>query len=310
MSLDEEAHSNMRRFPLLYVFSKGLEVMKTSKLKPLLMIAAIGVVVGTAYTNCSNPKFDSVSDAVVSSAGDIIVPPGSTQDDREVIVKKLCEPGNTVKKVQSIHFANPLVASNAKATCGWGKNGNQGNENLRQSTGADPESDINRQTEDKFTARAEQRVSLDLPAGAVICDMDFRFQAQSMKYDDHMFFMYDDVVLAATKPIDHLLENANGMSIYDWTKLVMKPWKIGDSTPYVYCLGMAANSADCKWPLSATMGQIKMDFSPATLQRVTARNLSRNQHSFTLVTTGDNNPEVDCQHDPMTFEVEFSYSSL
>jgi hypothetical protein len=284
--------------------------MTSAKTKSVLAIAAIGLVIGTAYTNCSNVKFDSASNPVVSSAGDIVIPPGSTQDDREEIVKKLCEPGNTKTASQTIHFANPLNTAKPKATCNWGVGGNAGNEDLRQSTGADPESDINRQTEDKFTARVEQQVTLNVPKGAVICDMDFNFPKQSMKYDDHMFFLYDDVVLAATKPIDHLLANVNGMSIYDWSRLKMQPWKFGDNQPYVYCLGMSPNSMDCQWPLSATMGQIKMDFSPATLQRVTARNLSRSQHSFTMITTGDNNPEVDCQHEPVTFDVTYRYSSL
>ena len=285
--------------------------MKTPKSKSLLVLGALGLLIGAAYTNCSNPKFDAVTDLpVVNSTGNIVLPPGSTQDDRETIVKKVCEPGNTVTKTQTIHFENPRNENSPKKSCNWGVGGNEGNENLRQSTSSDPVGDINRETEDKFTARVEQKVDLDLPDRAVICDMDFDFPTQNMKYDDHMFFLYDDVVLAATKPIDHLLSKESGMSIYDWTRLVMKPWKISDSVAYTYCLGLDSGNATCQWPKSMEQGQIKLDYSPATLQRVTARNLARQQHSFTMITTGDNNPDSDCQHSAVTFKVTFKYSSL
>lgn len=54
-----------------------------------------------------------------------------------------------------------------------------------------------------FTARIEQDKTLDLPEGAIICDLEFDFEVnqlsgQSIEYDDNFVFTFNDVVLAAS----------------------------------------------------------------------------------------------------------------
>lgn len=280
---------------------QGIQIKKSTK--AVLILGAMGLGLNSLFTNCADAKFDSLetSQSVVNSG---------TPNDNVEIVKKACDRTNTIERTQKIEFKNPRNASNPKKSCGWGQNGNAGTEDLRQSMTGDPANSPHVLAEDKFTARAEQRVALDLPANAVICDLSFAFTKQKMIYDDHMLFMYDDVVLAATKPVEHLLQKSEGMSLYDWTRLVNKPWKFGDGVAYTYCFGEESGKASCSWPLSMQEGTIELEYDPSVLMKVAARNLTRSQHAFTLATTGDNNPDSDCQHSDFSFDVKISYSSL
>ena len=83
-----------------------------------------------------------------------------------------------------VHIANVLFPADPPG-CAWGEDGN-----LDMAQG-------------QVTARAEQRVVIELPEDVVVCDLVFDFAVdgdleQTLYYDDNMFILYNDVVLAAS----------------------------------------------------------------------------------------------------------------
>lgn len=255
-----------------------------------VLIGALGFGFIGAFQNCSNPTFEQSAQTSASSAGEPI--------DDTGIVKKACQQGNIQTKVQHFNFPNPRNSSSPKKTCNWGKDGNSGTENIGES---------NTNYGSRFTARAEQVRELDIPKNAVICDLEFAFPTQTdFIYDDEMFFVFDNVLLASTRSVDSYLDKVGDLQLYDWSKLAMKRW----GSASVYCLGQNTGESSCAWPRTDTRGAIRMDFSPDVLMKAVGLNLSLARHSFKMVTTGDNNPDKDCSHQEMDFDVQISYTAL
>lgn len=248
-----------------------------------VLILSTGVLL-VGFNNCSKTDFSNVgsTDSKSSALG--------AEDPAPVaVVSSVCASSRIGKVRQRISFPNPMIQGNANATCGWGVGSNG-----VAATGAE-----------KFTARAEQIVPLDLPAGAVICDLQFMFPQQSIRYDDQMALMYDDVVLAATTPLERFLSKDGTMFVYDWSKL--RGNAMSTTSAYTYCLGAENGRSSCQWPRTQTTGNMSLNFAATELQAVTARNLEQAAHTFTMVTFGDNDPSSDCQHSPIAFDVDITF---
>ncbi|MFT7519482.1 MAG: hypothetical protein ACI9MC_001624 [Kiritimatiellia bacterium] len=202
-------------------------------------------------------------------------------------IQNLC-----AERTPELHTAQIVFEADPPG-CAWGEDGN-----LEPAQG-------------QVTARAEQRVSVDLPDDVVICDLTFDFEADSgsdhnLYYDDNMFILYNDVVLAASYgPMVDLFETSDGLPIYNWESLAGYEFSFS-STP-TYCLGEAEGRADCQIPAPETGDPVSLSFEDDLIAELSVRAIQQGRYEYGFVTIGDNDPADDCFHEEFSFEVEVPY---
>jgi hypothetical protein len=165
-----------------------------------------------------------------------------------------------------------------------------------------------------FTARVEQDEALDLPEDSVICDLDFDFsglvpdEVQVMVYDDHFFFTFNDIVLAASfgPAVEQLTEEEGQLRFYDWADVVGTDYHL-DQGYQSYCLGQASGESECDIPDTEVEGPIALNFSEEIVSRLSLSAIQDERYEFAFVTTGDDNAESDCMHEEFGFTVEVPY---
>jgi hypothetical protein len=214
-------------------------------------------------------------------------------DEIETIddVATACEEYTPIEVTQTIEFtAQP-------AGCPWG-------------------TDDNMQVADGFmTARNEQTQSLQLPDDALICDMRLSFgggveigEIQNLIYDDHFFFMFNDVILASSirDMVDVFRADANGMHRYEWDTI--RGMGYHQFSPYEnYCLGDDDEETDCDIPETEVPGPISINFGDSTVDLLSLLALDEQRAEFTMVATGDDDANSDCSHGAITFDVTVPY---
>jgi hypothetical protein len=164
-----------------------------------------------------------------------------------------------------------------------------------------------------LTARSEQLESLALPEHAIICGLTFDFgglqpgEIQNIIYDDHFFFDFNDIVMAASLgPAVDRLPPKDGLHTYDWSELVGMEYHI-DTEGETYCLGQEDGTSDCVIPGTETEGEISLKFDPAVVTGLSLSAVQHDRYDFSFVTTGDDNPESDCMHEEFGFSVQVPY---
>lgn len=272
------------------------------KIKVIKRTASFGIgsaLLSALFTNCAPAQFQNVAEIqalselnVETQQGEIKGPstPGRANPNIQPI-KQTCASGLIKRSVVSISFPNP-VSSQPASTCGFGVADNGGPAN------------------DHFSARVEQNVDFALPTGAKICSMEFQVNEQTITYDDHIFLVFDDSVIMASTPFESYLPVSDGIFTWDWSYVSGKSWKLGNETNYSYCLGEIQGLSQCRFPQTQQQGVMRLEFDPAIFQGITARNFNRPIHTFKFVTMGDNDPQVDCQHSPISFAVTVSYAEM
>jgi hypothetical protein len=163
-------------------------------------------------------------------------------------------------------------------------------------------------------ARYEQYQKLNLPANAVVCDLNMSTPLQRFKYDDVFVFTFNNRILATnnknalfqTTPENTIsIMNAGNVSIYNynWLSLREKTFRnVADD----YCLGQNQGAASCRWPVTEQTGQIQFDFDEQLLIALGLRAPS-DQQTFGFIITGDDNPEIDCYHERLEFDMNVEY---
>ncbi len=182
--------------------------------------------------------------------------------------------------------------------CSWGKG-----DNLEPANGY-------------FTARVEEVVALEMPEDAVICDMSFAFSGivpgdiQVMVYDDHFFFTFNDIVLAASYgPAVEALEETDGLRQYAWEPIAGMEYHTEDSYSS-YCLGEDEGEATCDIPDTEVEGEISLSYSDSIVSELSLRAIEDERYDFSFITTGDDNPNSDCMHEEFSFTVDVPYLQL
>ncbi|MCP4808724.1 MAG: hypothetical protein GY913_16265 [Proteobacteria bacterium] len=158
-----------------------------------------------------------------------------------------------------------------------------------------------------FTARIESQASLDLPEGAVICDLQFDFdgidggQAQDMEYDDNFLLVFGGAVLATSyAPLIASFDEVDDLPIYDWEDIVGHEMQFSDID--TWCLGEEEGDSTCEIPPPETDGTLSLDFGGDLVDSLAYQSLQSDNTDFLFVATGDND-STDCSHKDFEFMV-------
>lgn len=166
----------------------------------------------------------------------------------------------------------------------------------------------------RMQARYEQYRTLNLPANAVVCDLNMTTPLQRFRYDDVFVFTYNNRVLATnnrsalfqSRPEATLqVMNAGNVPVYnyDWLSLRTRAFQnVADD----YCLGASQGAASCRWPVTEQNGNIQFDFDQQLLIALGLVAPSNNQQ-FGFIITGDNDPSLDCYHERLEFDMTVEY---
>lgn len=236
-------------------------------IKYFLNIFVILTVVSVAFTGCNKIQMQEVD-----STGAF----GAPEPPETGFVRDSCASAPQKSLTKSYNFAKPSI------TCEWEKNGNLQREN------------------DFFQARIEDAKSLQLEAGAVICDVQLSFNEQEFLYDDHFMLTFNDSVIASSYDFSHQLESKHGLLQYNWSKIAGMYWD--KDYEGVFC----APTGSCSWPITDTPGEINMNYSSELFKRLMAVDLSRTNHTLKFVSIGDNDDE-DCEHSDVRFDLTVKY---
>lgn len=264
--------------------------MKIRKLFTTRNLVGFGIaatLVG-AYNNCSNTKFSpsDISDKV-------------TDFDVPTVVRncqELAAKGGLQTLNQTVKFEDTRVETGRGQICEFGVGDNLSVE------------------EGNLRARYEQSQKLNLPANAVICDVQMNAGVQEFKYDDVFYLTFNNRVvasnlkssLASRLDAETIKVGNSNLSLfkYDWMRVRTAPF---DSTVIEdYCLGSDEGLSTCKWPQTEHTGEISFDFDPVILVNLGARSNATNQ-KFGFVVVGDNDPGIDCYHQKLEFNMNVQY---
>jgi len=166
----------------------------------------------------------------------------------------------------------------------------------------------NSPTRDKYvTARIEQPEGLSLPQGHVVCALDFSFERQRFRYDDHILVHFNDILILSSFDFSPQL-SVGDQQVYDWNKIRDMKWlDIFPPRDNIYCPGTTQGNSSCSFPETEEFGNIELDIHPSVIQNIMARDVDRFEHTMTWVTTGDDNPGTDCSHEPVRLELIITF---
>lgn len=257
--------------------------MTQARFKSLIIILSLGVVLTVNYNNCGDDMQFSMDSKAQLTGGQ--APNDDVANDNLDIVQKTCMNSTPQVMEHQVSFINPESQS-----CNFGQG-----DNLSALNGF-------------FRARIEQKSDFALPAGATICGMSFEFATTNaqMVYDDHFLVTFNGVVLASTFDFSADFDHILGMNVYSWDKIRGSDWDGRKNLEGVHCEGAKDGKAACSWPQTEQFGNISMRFDDVVFQKIFATNPTRSQHSFGLVSIGDND-SGDCQISPISFKAKVQY---
>ncbi len=254
-----------------------------------------------SYSNCSKVQ---VSDNPVSSDDNNNLsdnPPDSNDPTNPtdpttpinpqdpIQVYKNCADAKAAGKMLSA--TSTIQFENTGRTCDWGVNGNLTEENSY------------------VRARREIYKSVALPTNAKVCQVKMSHaQNASFRYDDNILITMNGVLLASTTHFQDHFPASNGLHYYSWANLINKPalYDPWDSTPDLqYCLGKAEGLSACNFPVTDTVGTIKLDFGDKPIQTVLAAT-TQSKVNLGWIITGDNDTS-DCQATTANFNLTVEY---
>ncbi len=220
--------------------------------------------------------------------------------------------------------------------CPWGANGN-------------PAYNVREQF-DEFqnitTARVEQvrdlRPFLNVPGGqkAVFCSVDISVAPidSDFEYDDDLLLVFGGSSASSGPDGGALLITRNGRipdalerpvpgfenvvwPLYTWAADEAGKGLLnlnisnaaGDFDTDLFCLDVGklqAPTPTCAMPITQESGDFRISLEQETAQALGIRAAITNNYNLTAVTTGDNDPGSDCQHNGFTATVNVSYISL
>lgn len=259
-------------------------------MKKTYFIVAIALGILTLlFQNCSQIEFQEVASNSQKTTEDVL----------NILTK--CSDAEKQNRLitfeQQIRFEDSHRESGRSHVCEFNRNDNLSERN------------------DFMQARYEQSQGLNLPANAVICDIEMSTQLQRFRYDDVFFLTFNDRVLATnnkTALIERVqpettltLSDSTKVPLYkyDWLSLRGAAF---ENKADDYCIGSEQNKAYCTWPISEQSGSILFEFHPELLVNLGVKANAQDSR-FGFIVTGDNDPSKDCAHERLEFSIKVKY---
>lgn len=275
------------------------------KLRNMLFNALITILLAA----CGQPGEIGLHGGLVGYASTAYDPNEPTHRENEIQaqIKTCMQLGDTAQllnHVQTIRFEDTRLESGRKKVC-----------EFSEIVGSDVNGNLSI-LDSYLRAQYVQTRTINLPANAVLCDIEIETQEQDFVYDDVFFLNLNSTVLASNHNSQlksslsgHVFKHSvTGQNIsyyeYDWLKLRNTQFKnvVND-----YCIGAEQGLSQCQWPVTEEFGQIKMKFDSEILIRASASTIEKGAQMMTFVITGDNDHAVDCYHQRMDLDLKLRY---
>lgn len=189
-------------------------------------------------------------------------------------------------------------------------------------------------------AREEVYQSLNLPTGAEVCNIAFKFNADKLVYDDEFYFTFNNIILAASAgpSVSQFLPTRGGLYLWDWNSLKGQKAVLPGGSGSRYCIPSPEAAAKiaplkdefttatkarktailseiakiqtaeeniCTWPKTQSKGTIFMRLSPGTFSEIFTTNPT-GTGSFGMITIG-NGHSYDCAQSGISFSADIEY---
>lgn len=266
-----------------------------------------------AFQNCSQVAFDSsrsesskssgTSDDTSKNGGNdgdatvVLLPPPPTVDQAIKNCMDASIQNRLVTTDQIVLFEDTKVETGRTQVCEFGKG-----DNLDIKDG-------------ELRARYEQIRALNLPTNAIICDIEMATPLQKFRYDDIFFLTFNNRILATNSKSEMFMRLAPEFSVrlsnnkdvlvyqYEWLKMRTAPFS---NVANDYCLGKDESGLRCEWPITEQSGNLIFAFSPELLIAIGLKGTATNQ-KFGFIITGDNDRDIDCYHEKLSFTMKVKY---
>jgi len=266
---------------------------------PMTAILILGLVaMPLLFNNCSQPGELMMLQASVTKLA---------TDDQVQSQIRACNEALAAGKIQTLNqdvvFDDSEMEANRTVTCPFAAKGTEdalGNMDM---------------AEGQLRARYEQERRLQVPANAILCDIKMTNDLQSFRYDDVFFLNFNGYILASNdktairqriqpESIRTVRTNAQ-VNIYKYHWMSLRTARF-ENVADDFCLGNEVGYGNCSWPVTEEDGNIKFSWDPEVFIRMSA-NVPANQQTFSFVTTGDDNPDIDCYHEKLKFSMSVKY---
>ncbi len=229
------------------------------------------------FQNCNEVQFQSVRPNGAASTEE--------ENQRIIEVERNCNTLTHQQLNQTINFPSNWNVSHSTTLCQWEHGYGAG----------------------LIMARNEETKSFQLPPGAQLCDVSFSIQNQTFQYDDMFLLNFNDVVLVSAASFFHGFTKWQGYDLYDWSSLdgVGHPAEY-NSNSFIYCAGANSGLGSCTVPPTESSGNFSLSYDDSLIQRIGLRG-GGSTHTFKLVVTGDDNPDIDCRHEALSFNINATY---
>ncbi len=164
--------------------------------------------------------------------------------------------------------------------------------------------------QERATARIEQSFDFASPsAGGSLCALRFDFtrggEAVELRYDDNFFLVMDGVVLAASdRDLVARLPREGDLVLWQWSAIAGATMNVTSVRPY--CLGEEAGIGSCLVPETDSLGAFRLNLPLERFPELLARAEGADVR-IQFITVGDNDPERDCSHGGVSFELNYVF---
>ena len=178
-----------------------------------------------------------------------------------------------------------LVLPESDTDCSWGENGNIG-----------PGSAL-------VAARIEESFELAIPDNVSVCSLALSAESLDIYYDDEFILGFNDVPLLSSLDWFHQFDVEDGLPRYAWSSIVGTSHNDFNDGP-----SCVAGAIDCALPRTETTGPLRLSLEQDLERALMAEANASGRYDVLVVTTGDNDEDLDCRHSELTLRVDYTYA--
>ena len=276
---------------------------------------------GEVVQNESPPAVDSVAEAQVDLPGMEVENAARTIENSVLPVeaKKKSEvadnPSAPAEAVSTIRYEDVVTLSQVVDVCNSISTSTLTRMVRFESNREEPEesweceytaSDVNNRLR-HFAVHTQE---IPVPENAILCNLEFVHQEENFYYDDHLFFLFNDLILMSSYDYgaSQNLEKHNDFYKFDWDKIFNASQH--DHEEYEpYCV---AGPGSCKLPKTQKEGATVMNFlhNKTVSQQLFLYGKEEQKFNLSIAVTGDNNSKVDCRHSDLSLETKVTFVVL